>query len=182
MLRLGASIPARLTAIRLVLRREIEDSFIRLISRTFSSVSLPNVLELHIDCGIDFGRKCTTLCNDWDMPSLRELEAINVLPNLPLAVASKIRSCCLVTNKGIIKNVEWRWSASELIGFLESLTVLSGADGNDPHIGSGCGSWCSELFVVVLILVLEVHIKTTDEQSKLVRVGVNLRSTNNYTK
>jgi len=127
MLQLGASISARLRIMQLNLKY-IEDSFVRQISHTFSAVSLPHLDELRITCAMGFGRKCTAICRDWDMPSLRKLEAINVIPELPSAAASNIRSCRIEIEEGNGKIVDWRWRAIEILDFFMELASLEYLD------------------------------------------------------
>ncbi len=128
MLKLGASVSARLKTIHLVLHSRFADTLLRQLFGTFSEVPLPNLRVLHLDCDMEGGRKCTALCRDWDMPSLRTLKVVNVLPQLAPAVASKIISCSLELNRWGVENSEWRWRPKELLDFLGCLTAVEQLD------------------------------------------------------
>ncbi len=73
---------ARLKTVYLVLHQGFADTLLRQLFGTFSEIPLPNLCVLPLDCDIEVGRKCTTLCHDWDMPSLRILKVVNVLLQL----------------------------------------------------------------------------------------------------
>ncbi len=117
---------------QLNLEYSIEDSFIQQISHTFSAVSLPHLNELRLNCATGFGRKCTAICRDWDMLSLRRLEATNVIPEIPSEAASSVRSCRVEIEEGNGRNADWRWRAIEMIDFLMQLTSLEHLDVTFP--------------------------------------------------
>ncbi len=106
----------------------VDPPFLQNVARIFAEVSLPNLHELNLESDISIAHQSKAICSGWDMPSLRSIEATNVLPNLPSSVASQIRTCRLDVNKGNLKNADHRWRKIEIADFLESLTSLEHLD------------------------------------------------------
>ncbi|KLO06204.1 hypothetical protein SCHPADRAFT_696653 [Schizopora paradoxa] len=101
-------------------------------------VSLPALEELTLDSSRNLTRGTMKFCCKWTVPSLRRLNIVECLPELPAESLSKIRICSLEVNKLAAKQEEL-WSSRNIIQFLLSLTVVKELRVNIrlPHRHSG---------------------------------------------
>lgn len=128
MCELAVSISARIQKLCLHLSNS-DRPHLQQIIQTFSCVPLPALDELSLKCYTNIGHQnhCKTICRNWDMPSLRKLYVVDVLPELRSDIASRIEFCTVEANrqKSVDElEVEGYWETLEIMGFLLSLTSV----------------------------------------------------------
>lgn len=89
-----------------------------------SSCSFPSLVRLELECDKRVRRRCVPLCRDWDMPSLRDLELNNIIPEFRADVLKQIDDCFIGLNEPEDDFADY-WRHSEIATFLSSLTSVT---------------------------------------------------------
>lgn len=122
---LAVSVSSRIRTLSLTLS-SFDLPHLETILQTCSSMTLPFLEDLSLSCS-SVGPHCTSLCSNWDMPSLRRLGISDILPTLAFSVLPQIKACTVVANWGNqtedLEEDEYL-EATEVVEFLASLTSV----------------------------------------------------------
>ncbi|KLO10025.1 hypothetical protein SCHPADRAFT_538954 [Schizopora paradoxa] len=124
MFNLTASISLRIRTMYLHLS-QYDLAHLQQVTGALSSLSLPFLAKLHLSASVRIGRESSSLTRDWDMPSLRKLTVIDLLPELSLDVMSKIETLSVTANVDYTLEEDHRyWRTNEIVAFLEGMTFV----------------------------------------------------------